>query len=105
MTEREQRYILEHVRAMIRQTWLRHCLTVKITRKRATYDRPAEWRMWIYVKGLPITLDDGCSNGHLFRATDYDERKTSIYLLRLAMTSPWANDYIVAQKADSNGEQ
>lgn len=98
MTEREQREVLEHVRATIKRTWLRHCLSVKITRKRATYDRPAEWRMWVYVKGLPTVLEDGCSNGYLFRAVNYDEKVMAQKLLSIAMTSPLAKDYVKPNK-------
>lgn len=92
MTEREQREVLEHVRAMIKRTWLKNCLTVKITRRRATLERPAEWRMWVYVKGLPTVLEDGCSNGYLLRAVNYDDEAIAQKLLSIAMTSPFAKD-------------
>lgn len=92
MTEREQRETLEHVRATIKRTWLRHCLSVKITRRRATLERPAEWRMWVYAKGLPKVLEDGCSNGYLFRAVNYDDKVVAQKLLSIAMTSPFAKD-------------
>lgn len=98
MNERVQREVLEHVRAVIKRAWLRHCLTVKITRKRATYDRPAEWRMWVYVKGLPKVLEDGCSNGYLLRAENYDAKAMAQELLSIAMTSPFAKDYVEASK-------
>lgn len=98
MTEREQREVLEHVRATIKWTWLRHCLTVKITRKRATLERPAEWRMWVYVKGLPKVLEDGCSNGYLLRAENYDDKAMAQELLSIALTSPWAKDYVEPSK-------
>lgn len=97
MTEREQRETLENVRATIKRTWLRNCLTVKITRKRATYDRPAEWRLWIYAKGLPKVWEDGCSNGYLLRAEYCNDKVVAQELLLLAMTSPFAKDYIGAQ--------
>ena len=105
MTEREQREVLEHVRATIKRTWLRHCLTVKITRKRATYDRPAEWRMWVYVKGLPKVLEDGCSNGYLLRAENYDDKAMAQKLVSIAMTSPFAKDYIQTPMSDSKVER
>lgn len=104
MTEREQREVLEHIRATIKRTWLRNCLTVKITRRRATLERPAEWRMWVYAKGLPTVLEDGCSNGYLFRAVNYDEKIVAQKLLSIAMTSPFAKDYVKAMKPDETIE-
>lgn len=94
MTEREQREVLEHVRATIKHTWLKNCLTVKITRKRATFERPAEWRMWVYVKGLPKVLEDGCSNGYLLRAENYNDEAIAQKLIAIAMTSPFSKEYI-----------
>ena len=98
MNEREQREVLEHVRATIKRTWLRNCLTVKITRKRATLERPAEWRLWVYVKGLPKVLEDGCSNGYLLRAENYDDEAMTQKLVSIAMTSPFAKDCAEASK-------
>ena len=94
MNEREQREVLEHVRATIKRTWLRNCLTCKLTRKRATLERPAEYRLWVYVKGLPKVLEDGCSNGYLLRAENYDDEAMTQKLVSIAMTSPFAKDYI-----------
>lgn len=105
MTEREQREVLEHVRATIKHTWLRNCLTVKITRKRATLERPAEWRMWVYVKGLPTVLEDGCSNGHLFRAVGNNGEEIVKRLISIAVTSPFAKDYVEAMKPDDSWEE
>ena len=65
---------------------------MKITRLRATYNRPAEWRMWVYVKGLPKVLEDGCSNGYLLRAENYDDKTLTQKLVSIAMTSPFAKD-------------
>ena len=98
MTEREQRETLEHVRATIKRTWLRHCLTTKLTRKRATLERPAEWRLWVYAKGVPKVLEDGCSNGYLLRAENYDDEAMTQKLVSIAMTSPFAKDYIEESK-------
>lgn len=94
MTEQEQRETLEHVRDTIKRTWLRNCLTTKLTRKRATLERPAEWRLWVYAKGLPKVLEDGCSNGFLLRAEYCNDKVVAQELLLLAMTSPFAKDYI-----------
>ena len=95
MKESEQREILVYIQGLVKRTWLRHCLTTKITRKRATLETPAEWRLWVYVKGLPkLNPEDGCTNAYLFRPADYDEKRTPRELLALAMDSPYAKDYI-----------
>lgn len=90
----EQYECLMSAKNVIKRTWLKEYLTLRITHKKATVDMPERYRGWLYSKGVRDEYDGGPNPWLIIpeEIAAIDGDSLAAFLIKVARESPYFID-------------